>query len=544
MEFPILRDFGFILTAAAAVGLLTRAIRIPLIVAYIFAGLLLGPITELVHPTESLHLISEVGIALLLFLVGLELSIEKIGDVGKVALLAGGGQIALTAILGYGLSVLLGFGGAESVILALGITFSSTVVVVKLLERRGELDATHGRIAVGILLVQDLAVAVTLTLVAGVGATGGGGIGIGAIGESLLKAFAGMGALLVITYLAVRFVLPPLFRWISGSLEALFVWSLTWCFAFILAAEALGLSVEIGAFIAGVGLAQLSYNHELIRRVNPLVNFFLAVFFVTLGIEMELGAALARWPAVLAISAFVLIGKPVILMALIPRFGYGQRTSFLGALTLGQISEFSFILATLALGAGLIQDALLSVIALVGLVTIGISSILIQGGDTVYRRARDSGILRPFGAASQPEAAAGPQLNDHIIVVGMNTLGRRLVHEFDRRGERVLAVDVDARKLAGLPCATLQGNTEHPAVLEEARLSHARFLVSALQIEEANNLLAYRARQAGVPCSIHAFDPDLATRLRDNGATHVMISKYDGIKHVAAALQEAGVVDR
>ena len=540
MDFPILHDFGFILVAAATVGLLARAVRVPLVVAYIVAGVLLGPVTGLVHATERLDLISEMGIALLLFLVGLELSLGKIRDVGRVAILAGAGQIALTAGLGFGLARLLGFAPLESALLALGLTFSSTVVVVKLLQRRGELGALHGRIAVGVLLVQDLAVAVSLTLLAGL--EGSTTIGLDALGRGVVRTSVGMVGLVAVALLAVRFLLPPLFRWLGGSLEAGFVWSLTWCFAFILGAQAMGLSVEIGAFVAGVGLAQLAHNEELIRRVNPLVNFFLAVFFVTLGIHMETVGALARWPAVVALSAFVLVGKPAILMALIPRFGYGQRVSFMAALTLGQISEFSFIVAAMAVGAGLADESLVSIIGLVGVITIGVSAALIQAADGVYAAIDRARLLAPFRAGRHPAPPAPPPLRDHVIVVGMNSLGRRLVRELARRGETVLAVDLDERKLAGLPCATLQGNTDHPAVLEAANLPAARFLVSALQIEDANKLLAYRARAAGVPSSIHVFDASMADELRAIGATHLMVSKYDGIKQVAAALRSAGVI--
>jgi Kef-type K+ transport system membrane component KefB len=540
-DFPILRDLGYILVAAALVVLVGRAVKVPPIIAYMVAGLLLGPATHLVHPTEALELISEVGIALLLFLVGLELSLAKIRDVGRVAVLAGVGQIVVTALSGYGLSRLLGFAPVTSALLALGLTFSSTVVVVKLLEHRGELGALHGRIAVGILLVQDVAVAIALTLLAGLDDPSD--LGIESVGRGILKASLGMGALVLLAFLTTRFVLPRLFGWLAGSLEALFIWSLTWCFGFILAAQALGLSVEIGAFIAGISLAQLSYNEELIRRVHPLVNFFLAVFFVTLGIHMEPAAALQVWPVVLALSLFVLVGKPLILMALIPRFGYGERTSFLAGLTLGQISEFSFVVAALALGAGLVDPAFLSLIGVVGLVTIGVSTALIQGGDRLYARAASAGLPRIFRGSRAEETVPGDALRDHVVVVGMNTLGRRLVHGFMQRGERVLAIDVDPRKLVALPCDVLQGNTDYVAVLNHAHLSEARLLVSTLQIEDANNLLAYRAREAGVPSSIHAFDPALIDELRENGATHLMVSKHDGIRQVAAALRAAGAFD-
>jgi Kef-type K+ transport system membrane component KefB len=547
-DLPLLRDLGLILGAAAAVALMARAIRVPSIPAYMVAGMVVGPLTGLIPETDSLELISEAGIALLLFLVGLELSLHKIREVGRVALLAGAAQIALTSLLGLGLGLALGFDAAGSAVLALGLTFSSTVVVVKLLDQRGELDATHGRIAVGILLVQDVAVAVALAVLAGLEAPVVTGVeapvslGVETVGRGLLRASVGMVALVVGAALAVRSVLPVVFRWLGGSLEALFVWSLTWCFGFILAAQGLGLSVEIGAFVAGVGLAQLPYGRELVRRVHPLVNFFLAVFFVSAGIHMHAAEALARWPAVVALSVFVLIGKPAILMALIPRFGYGQRTSFLASLTLGQISEFSLIVAALAASAGLVDATFTAVVGLVGLITIGISSILIQSGDRLYRRLEPSTLLGMFRAPLAAEPPPEPELRDHVIVVGLNSLGRRLVVELHRRGESVLAVDTDAAKLRRVPGERLQGSIEHPAVLEEAGLEHAKLLISALQIEETNNLLAYRTRQAGIPSSIHAFDATLADELRDHGATHVMVSKFDGIRRVAEELRRLGAL--
>ncbi|MFO7892735.1 MAG: cation:proton antiporter [Longimicrobiales bacterium] len=540
-DFLILRDLGYILIAGAAVVLAARAVRIPAILAYMVTGLVLGPVTHVLHPGANLELLSEVGIALLLFLVGLELSLEKIRDVGRVAVLAGVAQIAATLGLGYLLGLALGLPGATAVLVGLVLTFSSTVVVVKLLEERGGLNATYGRIAVGVLLVQDVAVVVALTLLTGLGDPGMAGLA--GVGRGVVRAAIAMTALLFIAYVATRYLLPPLFRWLAPSLEAVFVWSLTWCFAFILGAESLHLSVEIGAFIAGVSLAQLPYSHELVRRVHPLVNFFLAVFFVTLGAEMELGAALSAWPAVVALSVFVLVAKPALLMALIPRFGYGERTSFLAALTLGQISEFSFIVASLALGVGLVDASFISVVGAVGLVTIGVSSVLVQGGDGLYDALQRWGLLRPFAAAAGPEPGPEPGFRGHVIVVGMNTLGRRLVDALMGRGETVLAVDVDARKLEGLPCATLQGNTDHPDVLEHADLADARLLVSALQIQDANNLMAYRARKAGVPTAIHAFDTWAAEELEEHGATYLMVSKYDGIRHMTEALRTEGIID-
>ncbi|MBW3552225.1 MAG: cation:proton antiporter [Gemmatimonadetes bacterium] len=538
-DLQLIADLGIILTAAALLLLVARPLRVPSIVAYIVAGLVLGPATGVIHATETVELISEVGIALLLFLVGLELSIEKIRAVGKAAVVAGLAQVSASTILGTMLGLVLGLGLMEASFIGLALSFSSTVVVVKLLEREDELGTLHGRLAVGILLVQDIVVAVALTLLAGLGASGEE-LGPAMVAEGLLRASLGMAALVAIAVIGARWILPRAMDWMGRSLEGLFIWSLTWCFAFILLAELLGLSVEIGAFVAGVSLAQLTYNHELVRRVNPLVDFFLAIFFVSLGVHLDAAAAFRVWPLALALTAFILLTKPVLIAMLVSRFGYGSQPSFLAGLLLGQGSEFSFIMVALGAGVGLVGNDVVALVAVTGLLSIGVSAGLIQARARIFRVLRGAGLLRLLRGLRE-EGPVGTELAGHIVVVGMNTLGRRLVDGFMERGELVLAVDTDPRKLADLPCPTLLGNTDHPAVLEEAGMARAKLVVSALQIEDANALLTHRASRLGVPVSVHAFDPSLVPELEALGATYLMVSKYDGIRQVAEALGRVGV---
>ncbi len=538
-DLELVRDLGLILGVAALLLLGARLLRVPSIVAYIVGGLILGPATGLIHETETLELISEVGIALLLFLVGLEMSLEKIRAVGKAAVTAGTIKVALLSLLGAGIALLFGFTGTEAALLGLALSFSSTVVVVKILERRGELATLHGRLAVGILLVEDLVVAVALTLLAGVAQTGES-LSATAVARGVGVAFLGMGALVVVAVAGARWVLPRAMDWMGRSLEGLFIWSLTWCFGFIVMADLLGISMEIGAFVAGVSLAQSVYNHELVRRVNPLVNFFLAVFFVSLGAHLDADAALELWPVALALSGFILLVKPVLTALVVSRFGFPRRSAFRTALLLGQSSEFSFILLALAVSVGMVGTELEALVAVVGLITIGLSVALIENGDRVYGLFERTGLLRLLGGSGE-EGPVGTELAGHVVVIGMNTLGQRLVTGFMERGELVLAVDTDARKLARLGCPTLLGNTDHPAVIEEAGIRRAKLVVSALQIEESNGLLTHRAARYGIPVSIHAFDPSLVPELEALGATHLMVSKYDGIRQIAEALRQEGV---
>ena len=528
-DFSLVEDLGLIVCAGLLVVLIAERIRMPSIVAYILAGLLLGPVFGILAVTHEVELIAEFGIALLLFVVGLELSLEKIKDVGKVAVFAGLGQVVFTALGGYLLSSLLGFEPLEALFLAVALTFSSTVVVVKLLDQKGDLDSLYGRIAVGIFLVQDLVVIAALTLLAGMAASEGEpsfGDMIGDIG----LAFLGTAALLVFALVAARWLLPKPFRWAAQRPETLFIWSLCWCMLFVFVSIELELSLEIGAFLAGLSLAQLPYNHDLRRRVHPLMNFFIAIFFVTLGLQMQLDAALEFLGPVIALSLFVLIGNPLIFMFIIARSGYDEETSFSTSVTVAQISEFSFIFATMGLAAGLIGAEILSIVAIVGLVTITVSSYMILYSDFLYRWMSRVGLLKIFGAGGREKPPEREMITDHIVVIGMNELGRQIVKELCARGEEVVAVDTDNDKLADLPSTRVLGNIAYRSVLDEAGFSNAKLVVSTLHIEDTNRYLAYMGQIAGIPTAIHAFDESVVEDLMALNVSYLMRPRRDGVE--------------
>jgi Kef-type K+ transport system membrane component KefB len=520
-DLGIIGSIGIMIVTATLVILLARRLNVPSIVLYIVTGLLLGPIgldllsIELGHDGHgetAVAVAAELGIVLLLFLVGLELSLDKIKAVGKVAIAAGLGQVVFTAVIGFGLAFLLGFDLMASIFLATALTFSSTVVVVKLLDQKDHLHKLYGRIAVGIFLVQDLVVIVVLTFLAGLGDPEA--LEPATMALDLGLAFLGMGAMLILALLAARYLLVKPMSWVAASAEATLIWSLCWCFAFVVGSEWLNLSPEIGAFLAGLSLAQLPIAHNLRRRVHPLMNFFIAIFFIALGAQMELAAATEHWLAAIIFSLFVIFGNPFIFMIIISKGGYSERTSFMTSVTVAQISEFSFIFAAVGLAAGLIDESILSLITIVGLITIGVSSYMILYNEPLYERVQKLGLLKPFGASQEDDETAEEPLSEHVIVVGMNAMGRRLANDLCRRGETVLAIDTDIHKLEDLPCHQLVGSVNYPSVLEEASLERAKLVVSTLRIEDTNNLLAYHSKKAGVPAAIHAFDPSVMADLR------------------------------
>jgi Kef-type K+ transport system membrane component KefB len=549
-DLGVIGSIGIMIVAAALLMPLARRLNVPSIVLYIVTGLALGPIGFDILGHEALGghgageetavaVASEIGIVLLLFLVGLELSLDKIRSVGKVAVAAGLGQVVFTAVIGFGVSWAMGFTVIESVFLATALTFSSTVVVVKLLDQKKELNSLYGRIAVGIFLVQDLVVIVVLTFLAGLGEPET--FQLSSLAGGLGQAFLGMIAMLAVALIAARYLLARPMAWVSSSPPTAMIWSLSYCFAFVVASEWLRLSPEIGAFLAGLSLAQLPVAHELRRRVHPLMNFFIAIFFIALGAQMELEAATQNWLPAVVLSLFVIIGNPFIFMFIIARGGYSERTSFMTSVTVAQISEFSFIFMAVGLSAGLIDEAILSLVTVIGLITIAVSSYMILYNEPLYARVRKWGLLRPFRAAQMEEEEPPSTLREHIVVVGMNAMGRYLVKELHERGEMTLAVDVDPRKLNQLPGRALTANVDYPSALEEIALEKAKLVISTLRIEATNNLLAYRCHKAGVPVAIHAFDASVAETLRQLHVDYLIDPKRAWLEEATAKLAQMGV---
>jgi Kef-type K+ transport system membrane component KefB len=539
-DIAFLQNLGLIIVAAALFSLIGRRVRIPSIVAFLFAGLVLGPATGLVAESEALKLLTESGIVLLLFLVGLELTVDRIREVGKVALVAGSIQILLTSLIGWGISLALGFDLLQSALLAAALTISSTVVVVTILVERDESSTSHGQAAIGILLVQDVFVILLLTILTGLG--GGVEADAAAITAGLAKAFGGMLVLMVLMLIAARYLLPLPFSWAGKSRETIFIWSLTWCFIVVTAGHFLHLSHEIGAFLAGVSLAQLPHSHDLQRRVRPLMNFFVAIFFVTLGIGMSLDVPAALWRQAIILSLFVLIGKFLIILLIAAKLKFDARRAFLSALLLTQISEFSFILAAVAKKSGLPVGETGTLLGLVGTITITLSALLIGAREPIFAFLMKRNLLRAFPPPPEKTDAETAPLAGHVIIIGMNTLGRELVRRLSAKGETVVAADTDPLKLLDLPCIKILGDAESPAVLREAGLENAKLLVSTMHIESTNDLLAYRCRVAGVPAAIHAVNLREVTNLLDMGVAYMMSPKVDGIQLQNAELIRRGVI--
>lgn len=540
-ENTFLLNLGFIVIGAAAFAFLGKLLRMPSIVAYIIAGIFLGPVLGLVEMDDSLDLISELGIALLLFLIGLELSLQKIKDLGGVGLTLGGLQVSITALGGFLLAVLLGLGPIEAVFLAATLTFSSTVVVIKLLDQKGVTNRLFGRISIALFLAQDIVIIFALTILSGFGASGD--LELMAVAKNLGLALGGMLLLLMVSLLAARFLLPKPFAWAARSPDTVFIWALCWCFLVVLLAHFFHLSVEIGAFLAGIAIAQLPIHEDLHRRLHPLMTLFIAVFLVTLGIKMDLSGIVETLPMALLLSVFVLLVKPLIVFLILSRMRFSEYTAFQAAVATGQVSEFAFILLALGVSGGLIGTSVASLGGLTGLITIAVSSYLIIWSEPLYGFFRRNKLLSIFGAKQEADDEVLRKREGHIIVIGMNAMGREIVKQLCLRGEQVMAIDTDPKKLEGMDGAeTVIGSVEYETVIEEIGMRRARIVVSALQIEDTNHTLAYRCRSMAVPCAIHAFDVSVVEDLLDLETAYLLMPNVDGVVEQRKIMEKAGIV--
>jgi len=357
-------ELSLILVIAGVVSTIMKLLRQPLIIGYIFSGLLLGPyFLNIVGKPEVLSDFSTFGIALLLFIIGLGLNPRVVREVGKAAVYIGVGQIAFTASFGFAIAKLLGFATTAAIYIAIALTFSSTIIILKILSDKKETGQLYGKVATGMLLVQDIAATIVLIVAAGLQ---DGGLPLPELSLTL-----GFTLLLAVgLVLASVKVLPKFSRFISDSQEYLFLFSIAWGFGVASLFAQAGLSIEVGALFAGVALATQPYATEVSSRLRPLRDFFVVLFFIVLGVQLELTNFLDVLVPALVFSSFVLLGNPLIVLTIMGLLGYTKKASLKVALTVAQISEFSLIFVLLGLELGQIDQQIVSIVTLVGLITI------------------------------------------------------------------------------------------------------------------------------------------------------------------------------
>jgi len=477
-------EVAAVLAVAAAVGALAFWLRQPLIIAFIFVGILLGPAgLDWVHALDQVDLFAKLGIGLLLFVVGLKLDLHLIRSVGRVAMVAGLGQMLITAAIGYAVCLALGMTQMTAFYVTAALTFSSTVIIVKLLSDKREIDSLHGRIALGILIVQDIVVVILMIGMTAYGAE----VQEPHLGKQTFEVIGkGVGFLAFIA-LATRFLLPSLLHSFARWPELLTLFAVAWAIGLASLGAGLGFSKEVGAFVAGVALAATPYKAILAARLVGLRDFLLLFFFIDLGVQIDmghLGAALG--PAIL-LSVIVLVGKPIMVMALVRGMSHTKHTAVTTGLTMGQISEFSLILAALGLNLGHIDKPAMGLITLIGLITFGLSTYMILYSHWLYRWLVPAlGFLKPGTRSTvekQVDSAGASPSSVNTIVFGLGRYGRNLVQELRQRGTTVLSVDFDPERVKywrerGL--VAVYGDLEDIELLHDLPLADARWVVNTI----------------------------------------------------------------
>ncbi len=373
-------ELALLLTVAAVIGMIARLLKQPMILAYIVVGGLLSTMGVLKIADSPVYgTFGNVGVMLLLFLVGLEINVTALKKVGMAAVLLGFGQIIITFVGGFIIGLLLGLSTVSSGYIAIALTFSSTVIVVKLLSERQDMNSLYGKLSLGILLVQDVVAIILLVVLSGL--RPGESVSITPIILTISEAILLFG----FAYWLGRVVMPKLFQHFAHSEELLFLTSLAWVFLLAAGVQKLGFSLEIGGFLAGLSLANSSTHFQIASRIRPLRDFFIALFFVVLGSSVALSNVAGLTVPIIVFSLFVLVGNAVIVIILMGILGYHRRTSFLTGVTIAQVSEFSFVLAAVGLRLGHIASTDAAIITAVGVVTIAVSSYLIIYADHIYR---------------------------------------------------------------------------------------------------------------------------------------------------------------
>jgi len=485
-----------ILLFAALVGLVAARLRQPMIVAFIVVGILAGPAGfGWVTHTEPVELLAQLGITVLLFLVGLKLDPGLVRQLGPVALATGLGQLLFTIVFGYLIGLGLGMEPIRALYVAVALTFSSTIIIIKLLSDKRELDTLHGRIATGFLIVQDIAVVVAMMVIGSWDVGEGGGIRAVAVG------LLGMAGGLLLVFGIVRWVLPSVLRWAASSAELILVFSVAWGAALAAAGELLGFSKEVGAFIAGFALAGTPFREAVGARLSALRDFLLLFFFVDLGSRLEFADLGAELPAAFVFSLFVLIGNPLIVLAIMGWMGYRRRTGFMAGLTVAQISEFSVIFVAMGVALGHVGSSTLSLVTLVGLVTITLSTYMILHSEELF--ARFQRWLGPFERRTPFREQAWERGISHdgpeVIVYGLGRYGGRLLSKLQEKGIDVLGIDFDPAvvehvRRQGLPVRF--GDAEDAEFVHSLPMKRTRWVVSTVPTSEAIVELRKALREA------------------------------------------------
>ncbi|CAN5438980.1 cation:proton antiporter [soil metagenome] len=532
----IFAELSQVIVVAVLVSLFMRIIRQPLIIGHILTGLLVGPsLLHLIKSPETIQVFSDFGIALLLLVVGLGLNPRIIKEVGKIAGVIALGKIGLTSLFGFAAARVFGYSLVTSMLIGVSLSFSSTIIILKLLSDKKEQSRLYGKISIGFLLVEDLVA--TILLVA-VSASGSGGVTFSDFASLILKCTGLVFAIVLVRVLLIN----RMGKLIARSQEFLFLFAIGWALGIAALFQAAGFSLEIGALIAGVTLASLPYAQEIASRLKILRDFFIVLFFIGLGSHLQLHNAGEVIPKALLLSLIVMFGNPLIVMTIMGLSGYTKKTSFKTGLLGTQVSEFSLILLLLANKLGHISQEVLSLMTVVGLVTIAVSTYLILYSDKLYIVFE-----RYLELFERRKVKEGRELRRHyeLVLIGYQKGGQEFLKVFQQLKKRYVVVDYDPSIIDILEhhgAEYLYGDVTDPELLEELNMEHTRLVVSTITDMATNTLIAewlekYNQRAVFIAT---ADNSEEAAELYGKGVAYVILPHYIGSEKIGQFIRRNG----
>jgi Kef-type K+ transport system membrane component KefB len=539
----LITSLGMSILAATVLAFLSHAVRQPLLLAYIAAGMLIGPQIGLglVSSETDIRTIAEIGLIILLFIIGLEIDVKKLKEAGTSLLLTGIAQFVLCTALGIGFFRWLGYGLSQgtydALYLACCCALSSTTIVVKLLYSKFALDTLAGRLTLGILVCQDIWAIIILGLQPNLAHPDVVGI---------LASFAKGGLLLAVSLLLSRYVLPALFHAVAKAPEIVLVASLGWCFAVAGMATGLGLSTEMGALIAGVAISTFPYNMDVIAKLISIRDFFLTLFFVALG--MGVPNPLSHLP-LLAIagvaSVFLIASRFVSISPLLYALRNGHRVSLLTAINLSQMSEFSLVIAAIGLALGHIHHETLSSIIFVFVLTSILSTYMIQYSEPLQKGL--TAFLQRLGFKDIDTDATAPTSTSEkdIVLLGFYRVASSFLQEIldrdehpntiqDRRKDHIVVIDFNPevhRKLHAYGVNVMYGDISHLNTLHHAGIHDAKIVLSTIPdslLVGTDNLRLIKHIHRLCPHAkivVTAEDPRSALQMYAEGADYVLMPR-------------------
>lgn len=537
MNGDVFAELSLILAIATGVAFLVHLLRQPLIIGHIIAGVLIGPsLLDLVHSEDTVDVFAKIGITLLLFIIGLGLNPKVIKEVGKVSALTGVGQVVFTTLAGFGILNLLGYESTEALFIAIALTFSSTIIILKLLTDKKEQGRLYGKISIGFLLVQDIIATIALVAASTISDNSG---------STSLTMLIING--LVLTSLLVLFstrVLPHLSHFVANSQEFLFLFAIGWGLGISSLFAELGFSIEVGALFAGVALASTVYAQEVAAKLKPLRDFFIVLFFISLGAGLSVDSIGTVLPQGILLSLFVLIGNPLIVIFIMGLLGYTKKTSFKAGLTVAQISEFSLVFILLGREVGSVSEEVVSLITVVALITIAMSTYMITYADKLYDLLEN--YLRLFERRKLNNQEKEHAFRADAVIVGYKKGGEEFAKVFKSMKKKYLVVDYDPLVIDYMDSTStpyIYGDAYDIDLLEEAGIEHAKVVVSAISDSAINLFLVDQLHKMNPNASLimQANDAEEAKVLYDKGASYVMMPYLLGSEKIGAYIKRTGL---